>query len=135
MTQATSKLPLTPVGLFAAVPTGHSNPLLKFSRFPSRAAVEYVLRRSVSHLRLNSPYQLGQLLGCSYTSQIYNWFNGTRRPASLILTRLLFLYDMRSRGAKLCFMSRINWDTGVIKWRKGLGPGARTETPFYDLRK
>jgi len=67
-------------------------------------------------------YQLGKILGCKHDSYVWKWFNGSRRPGALYLTRMLHLVLMALPPEPLMieFIKGIDWTTSEISWRTGL---------------
>ena len=67
-------------------------------------------------------YQLGKILGCKHDSYVWKWFNGSRRPGALYLTRMLHLVLMALPPEPLMieFIKSIDWTTSEISWRTGL---------------
>ena len=67
-----------------------------------------VLRKSVDVLRINSDWDLAKLLGCPWPHQVYTWLDGTKRPSSLYMSRLVWLHIMHANGARLRLIDSID---------------------------
>ena len=114
------------------------------SWFPGSEAVALTLQQVVRYLGITK-WRLGQLVGCSYASQIYQWTGGEHRPSSLFLTRMLFLVGLQAeRGLDVSAMQSINWDTGDIHWKENkrrvletptTKPGSGDLIPIADLKE
>ena len=98
-----------------------------------------VLRKSVDVLRINSDWALAKLLGCPWPHQIYTWLDGTKRPSSLYMSRLVWLHIMHANGARLRLIDSIDWDAGEIIWKEtlstfGKDPLRASVAKFMDQR-
>ena len=107
--------------------------------YPPFAGAELVLRESVAVLRINSPWALAKLLGCPWPHQIYTWLDGTKRPSSLYMARLVWLHIMHASGARLRLIDSIDWDAGDIFWKEtlsttGKDPLRASVAKFMDQR-
>jgi hypothetical protein len=89
--------------------------------YPSHSGVQHLLD---TYLDLNhlTKYQLGKVLGCKSDSQVWQWFNGYRRPSALYLSRMLHVQMLAvgSDALPLEFIRAIDWETSEITWRTGL---------------
>ena len=67
-------------------------------------------------------YQSGRILGCKHDSYVWKWFNGSRRPGPLYLTRMLHLLVLAlpPKPLSIEFTSSVDWATSEVTWRTGL---------------
>ena len=104
-TVRTGRQPQSPIApaVFGAAESGY------FCRYE---AVGHILQETCTHLNI-SLWRLGKLLSLS-SNLIYRWRNGSRRPSSLYLARLWYLWILRDRGAEVARWKRIDWESGAI---------------------
>ena len=86
------------------------------SAYASVRGTKHLLATAIGYLEV-SKFQLGQLLGYAAPSHVYGLFSGKRRPSQLFLSRLAWLFFLRSEGHELSLWRAINWMTGEITLR------------------
>ena len=92
----------------------------EWSAYTRYRATEVVLSQAVLQLGVTY-YQLSFLLGTSSKDTVLDWKAGRRRPSSLFMHRLTFLYQLKLMGVNLAMIRRINWEDAEIIWRNSTG--------------
>ncbi len=108
-----------PGNALRALPAKHGG-CFRTVPYPPFEGSVLVLRKSVDVLRINSDWALAKLLGCPWPHQIYTWLDGTKRPSSLYMARLVWLHIMHASGTRLRLIDSIDWDAGEIFWKETL---------------
>ncbi len=127
-----------PGNALRALPARHGG-CFKTVPYPPYAGAELVLVESVEVLRIRSPWALAKLLGCPWPHQVYTWLDGTKRPSSLYMARLVWLHMMNASGVRLMTVDSIDWDSGEIFWKEtlssvGKDPIRASMSKFMDQR-
>ena len=82
------------------------------------AGVQRTLQLSLLVLGV-SGFQLARLLGMQAPNISYNqWSNGRNGMGSCAFGRLLELWWLKIQGWNICYMQKIDWEKGIIYWRK-----------------
>ncbi|MFQ5876025.1 MAG: hypothetical protein ACE5JL_19805 [Dehalococcoidia bacterium] len=103
-------LPAIDLARATGQPTGFST----HNNMANPSATRKILEDSAYLLGVR-PYHLGQLLGTSSPSQIYQWTAGKKTPCHLYLTRLIQLLLLRVvLGWNFIDIRRIDWETGEV---------------------
>ena len=91
-------------------PTGFST----HNNMANPSATKQILEESTYILGVR-PYHLGQLLGTSSPSQIYQWTAGKKTPCHLYMARLIQLLLLRvAHGWNFIDIRRIDWETREV---------------------
>ena len=91
-------------------PTGFST----HNNMANPSATRKILEESAYILGVR-PYHLGQLLGTSSPSQIYQWTAGKKTPCHLYMTRLIQLLLLRvAHGWNFTDIRHIDWETREV---------------------
>lgn len=105
---------------FGTLPT--NNEYFHHSMWPNHMGVEWLIRRSFMKLGV-TPYQLARLLGAQGQRTISYWLSGAFRPSPVYMLRLFKLWDWLDEGIPVSLLSKIDWDTCELVWRKGFENG------------
>lgn len=73
---------------------------------------------------------LARLLGCPTPRDVFRWFSQDRRPGPMYLERMIKLLVMEKAGTPLVLLWAIDWDKGILIWRKGFEPDTEQQTQF-----
>tara|TARA_B100000745_G_C20088897_1_gene372139 strand:+ start:194 stop:796 length:603 start_codon:yes stop_codon:yes gene_type:complete len=89
--------------------------------YPRHRAVEHLLLTVLDVLDVTK-YQLGKILGCKHESQVFQRFNGYRRPEPLYPSRMChaLLMGWEPNGLPISLISSIDWEMSEITWRSGV---------------
>ena len=95
-------------------------------------ATHTILSEAMITMGVN-PHQLARQLGLKNATNVYSWLNGTWTPSRGFFIRLVKLLIQLNTGLKLAEVAWMDWTTGEIHWKRGMGPTTKDPTLTDDF--